>query len=179
MYTFSESTDRLQTSQNSEPRANLTSKINTDSSLETYLKFAIDAQTTGLIESEFAQEVLTVKGGLITPVPNKPSCVLGILSRRRRVYWAVDFAMMLGLQPLEQNILLYEVILLSAQSLALALVVPKIFGVKRVAERDFETNINKFPLVIKPYVKGYVSDAGETCYLLKAENILRSTILHS
>ena len=179
MYTFSESTNRLQTSQNSESRINLISGVKADSSLDTYLRFAIDAQTTGLLESEFAQEVLTVKGGLITPVPNKPSCVLGILSRRRRVYWAVDLAMLLGLQPLEQNILLYEVVLLSAQSLALALVVPKIFGVMRASEHDFETNVNNFPLVIKPYVKGYVSDAGETCYLLKAENILRSTILHS
>ncbi|PZU96787.1 MAG: hypothetical protein DCE90_09090 [Pseudanabaena sp.] len=179
MYTFSKSTDRLQTSQNSEPRINLTSEAKTDSVVDTYLKFAIDTQNIGLIESEFAQEVLTVKGGLITPVPNKPSCVLGILSRRRRVYWAVDLAMMLGLQPLEQDILLYEVILLSAQSLALALVVPKIFGVMRVAEHEVEVNMNNLPLVIKPYVKGYVSGAGETCYLLKAENILRSTILHS
>ncbi|OIP72843.1 MAG: hypothetical protein AUK48_10905 [Oscillatoriales cyanobacterium CG2_30_44_21] len=171
MYTFAESTDRLQASQNSETKAG--------SIGDAYLKFAIDAHTTGLIESEFAQEVLTVKGGLITPVPNKPSCVLGIVSRRRRVYWAVDLAMMMGLQPLDQNILLYEVILLSAQPLALALVVPKIHGVKRVTERDLQTNVNNFPLVIKPYVKGYVSDAGGTCYLLKAENILRSTILHS
>ena len=88
------------------------------SELYACLKFAIDPQTIGLIESEFIQEVLTIKATQVMPVPNKPSCIVGILSRRRRVYWAVDLAMLLGLQPLDQNIGLYEVILASVQQLS-------------------------------------------------------------
>jgi len=150
-----------------------------DSDENTCLKFAIDPQTIGLLESEFTQEVLSIKATHIIPVPNKPSCILGILSRRRRVYWAIDLAMLLGLQPLDQNIRLYEVILISAQELSIALVVPKILGVVNIDSDQLEQNINSVPATLRPYFKGYINERVEVSYLLKAESIMRSTILHS
>ena len=168
MQSLSESVDRLQKT-----------KTAVNQGVETCLKFVIDSQTIGLLESEFTEEVLTLKASHIMPVPNKPSCVLGILSRRRRVYWAIDLAMLLGLHPLDQNIGLYEVILTSAQEITLALVVPKILGVVHLPSDRFEKNINLVPATLKPYLKGYISEKGEYAYLLKAENIMQSTILHS
>ncbi|WP_434684701.1 chemotaxis protein CheW [Pseudanabaena minima] len=170
MQTLFESVDRFQDS-----------KIGakSDSDVNTCLKFVIDPQTIGLLESEFTQEVLTIKATHIIPVPNKPSCILGILSCRRRVYWAIDLAMLLGLQPLDQNIRLYEVILISAQELSIALVVPKIFGVVNIASDQIEQNINSVPATLRPYFKGYINEREELFYLLKAESIMRSTILHS
>lgn len=149
--------------------------------LNTYLKFAIDPHTIGLLESEFAQEVLTIKASHVMPVPNKPSCILGILSRHRRVYWAIDLAMLLGLQPLNQNIKLYEVILTSVQELAIALIVPSITGVVHLPSNHFEHDIFSMPTTLKPYLKGYIhGNEGEGfSYLLQAESILKSTILHS
>jgi len=170
MQTISGSSDRLQ-----DPRI----VMNQETGIDTYLKFAIDPQTIGLLESEFIQEVLTIEATHIRPVPNKPSCILGVLSRRRRVYWAIDLAMLLGLQPLDQNIELYEVILTSVQQLSLALIVPKIFGVVNITSDRLEQNINLVPSVLRPYFKGYINEKEEFSYLLKAENILRSTILHS
>ena len=153
--------------------------VQQESGLDTCLKFSIDPQTVGLLESEFTQEVLTIRASHIMPVPNKPSCILGILSRRRRVYWAIDLAMLLGLQPLDQNIGLYEVILTSAQQLSLALIVPKILGVVHIPNGSFEQNISLVPNTLRPYLKGYISEKGGFSYLLKAENIVQSTILHS
>ncbi|MBD2175746.1 chemotaxis protein CheW [Pseudanabaena sp. FACHB-1998] len=170
MYKLSENVDRIQ-----DFKTDFRKEANSD----TCLKFAIDPQTIGLLESEFTQEVLTLKASLVMPVPNKPSCVLGILSRRRRVYWAIDLAMLLGLQPLDQNIRLYEVILTSVQELSLALIVPKIFGVVHLDSDQIEHDIFSAPAILKPYLKGYFREKGETAYLLRAENILRSTILHS
>jgi len=170
MQTLFESVDRFQDSKIS---------VKSDSDVNTCLKFVIDPQTFGLLESEFTQEVLTIKATHIIPVPNKPSCILGILSRRRRVYWAIDLAMLLGLQPLDQNIRLYEVILISAQELSIALVVPKIFGVVNIASGQIEQNINSVPATLRPYFKGYINEREEVFYLLKAESIMRSTILHS
>jgi twitching motility protein PilI len=174
MHTLSERRDRLQAGQ-----ANL--KIDEIQKGQSYtcLKFAIDPQTIGLLESEFAQEVLTVKATHIMPVPNKPSCMLGILSRRRRVYWAIDLAMLIGLQPLEPNIGLYEVILMSVDKQALALIVPSIFGVVDIPSDHLEQDILSITSPLKPYLKGYINDGETISYLLKAENILRSTILHS
>lgn len=170
MQTLFESVDRF-------PDSKIGTKLDAD--VNTYLKFVIDPQTIGLLESEFTQEVLTIKASHIIPVPNKPSCILGILSRRRRVYWAIDLAMLLGLQPLDQNIRLYEVILISAQELSLALVVPKIWGVVDIHSNHLEQNINSVPATLRPYFKGYINEKEEISYLLKAESIMRSTILHS
>ncbi|MCA6552397.1 MAG: chemotaxis protein CheW [Pseudanabaena sp.] len=149
--------------------------------LSTYLKFAIDPQTLGLLESEFTKEVLTIKASHVIPVPNKPSCILGILSRHRRVYWAVDLAMLLGFQPLDPNIRLYEVILISLQDLSLALIVPDIMGVVRLPSNNFENDTFALPETLKPYQKGYIRDESKEsmAYLLKVEHILQSAILHS
>jgi positive phototaxis protein PixI len=168
--TISESVDHLQ-----QPKI----VVNQETDLDACLKFVIDPQTIGLLESEFTQEVLTIRATHIMPVPNKPSCILGILSRRRRVYWAIDLAMLLGLQPLDQNIRLYEVILTSVQPLSLALVVPKILGVVHIPNEHLDQNINSVPATLRPYCKGYVNEKEEFSYLLRAENILQSTILHS
>jgi positive phototaxis protein PixI len=154
-------------------------RVQQESGLDTCLKFSIDPQTVGLLESEFTQEVLTIRASHIMPVPNKPSCILGILSRRRRVYWAIDLAMLLGLQPLDQNIRLYEVILISVQQISLALIVPKVLGVVHIPNDTFDQNISAVPATLRPYLKGFINDKGEFSYLLKAENIVQSTILHS
>lgn len=149
--------------------------------LNIYLKFAIDPQTIGLLESEFIQEVLIVKSTHVMPVPNKPSCILGVLSRHRLVYWAIDLSMLLGLQPLEQHTRLYEVILTSDQNLSLALVVPSVLGTVHLPSENFENDLFSMPTALKPYLKGYIHEnkSEEISYLLKTENILNSTILHS
>ncbi len=147
--------------------------------LDTCLKFAIDPQTIGLLESASVQEVLTVNSTHILPVPNKPSCILGIIARRRRVYWAIDLAMLLGLQPLDQDITLYEIVIISAQSLSLALVVPSILGVVHIQGDRLEHDVVLMPATLKPYLKGYINKDEKISYLLRPENILRSTILHS
>ncbi len=171
MYTFFEQADQQDVKTDAQPQVKL----------NTYLKFAIDPQTIGLLESEFTQEVLTVRASHVMPVPNKPSCILGILSRHRRVYWAIDLAMLLGFQPLDSNIHLYEVILTSVQDLSLALIVPSIMGVVHLPSNNFENDIFALPATLKPYLKGYVHGEGKegTAYLLKAEHILQSAILHS
>ncbi len=170
MYTFSKNVNCIQ---------NVKTGMESEEKSDTFLKFALDPQTIGLLESEFVQEVLTVKTTQIMPVPNKPSCILGILSRRRRVYWSIDLAMLLGLQPLDQHIGLYEVILTSVQELSLALIVPSILGVVRIPSDQLENDIFSIPSPLKPYLKGYFNEREQIFYLLRAESILRSTILHS
>ena len=157
--------------------------IGTKTQVETCLKFMIDYQTIGLIESEFAQEVLTVKSTHINAIPDKPSCILGILSRRRCVYWAIDLAMLIGLQTQERHPKnqpsLHEVILLSVHGLSLALVVPSISGLVSLDRDRLQKDVTVAPASMRHYLKGYVEDKGTFCFLLQAENIVRSAILHS
>ncbi|MDX2254316.1 MAG: chemotaxis protein CheW [Pseudanabaenaceae cyanobacterium bins.39] len=146
------------------------------------LKFTIDAQTIGLIESNFIQEVMTVTASHILPVPNKPSCILGLLSRRRLVYWGIDLAMLMGLQPLDQSAELYEVIFASFQDLALAIIVSHVSGLIQIPKEQINYDISQMPSTLRPYLKGSVLDNNldnRIMYFLNAENILHSTILHS
>jgi twitching motility protein PilI len=87
--------------------------------------------------------------------------------------------MLLGLQPLDQNILLYEVILTSVKEQSLALIVPKIFGITKISGDRIDNNTMSIPSVMRPHIKGYVQEQGELFYLLQAESILSSAILHS
>jgi twitching motility protein PilI len=89
--------------------------------------------------------------------------------------------MLLGLQSMDQNNQLYEVILVSAHQLSLALVVPNILGTVHLSDQQIEHDIFSTPTALKPYIKGYSHGNAKEgiAYLLKAENILRSTILHS
>jgi twitching motility protein PilI len=174
MYQILQNTDRHQAIQ-----TNVKQEQKLTASLNTYLKFAIDPHTIGLLESEFTQEVITIKSTEVNPVPNKPSCILGILSRRRHVYWAIDLAMLLGLQRLDQHIGLYEVIIVRVQERALALVVPTIFGVVNIPSDRHESDSALIPATLKPYLSGYVNEGGKITYLFRADSILRSAILHS
>jgi chemotaxis signal transduction protein len=162
-----------------DPPPDYAAQLGSPTAAVTCLKFAIDIQSIGLLESEFVQEVITIRSSHIIPVPNKPSCILGILSRRRRVYWGVDLAMLLGMQPLNPNISLYEVILISMQQLSLALVVPQIMGVVNIPHEHISNDITLMPATLKSYLKGYARERENIAYLLKAESILRSNILHS
>jgi chemotaxis signal transduction protein len=174
MYQVLQNTDRHQAI-----KTNVKQEKKLTASLNTYLKFAIAPHTIGLIESEFIQEVITVRATDINPVPNKPSCILGILSRRRHVYWAIDLGMLLGLQPLDQYIGLYEVIIVNVQERALALVVPSISGVVNIPSDRYESDSALIPATLKPYLSGYVNESEEITCLFRADSILRSAILHS
>lgn len=166
-------------SKNSSRVQDIKNGVNQEGDFKTCLKFEITPQITGLLENEFAQEVLAIKANNIMPVPNKPSCILGILTRHRRVYWAIDLSMLLGLQPLDPNIRLYEVILTKVKERSLALVVPSILGVIRIPKSHIKTDIFTMPEILSPYLDGYLNENGEISYLFQAENILRSSILHS
>jgi len=63
-----------------------------------FLEFLVDAQTPAVIPIAQTQEVTLVSPQQLTPMPNMPPAVLGLLHQRRRVFWAVDLARMLQRQ---------------------------------------------------------------------------------
>lgn len=144
-----------------------------------YLKFQLDEQTHAILSMEHAQEVLTVPVGRITPMPNMPKCVLGLLNRRNRVLWVIDFAQMLKLQPLDINAQQYNMAIIRVGQVPLGLVVQKLKGVTR-----FTPDCIQFPqgLVtsnLAPYLHGYILQQKEILLVLNAKAIMHSPILHS
>lgn len=146
---------------------------------DTYLRFQLDQQTPAILSMEYAQEVLIVPVERITPMPNMPKCVLGLLNRRNRVLWVIDLAQMLKLQPLDTNTQQYHTAIIRVGQIPLALVVQEIKGVTRFTPDCIQFPQGLVTSVVAPYLHGYILQQQEILLVLNAEAIIHSPILHS
>lgn len=146
---------------------------------DTYLKFQLEQQTPAILSMEQAQEVIIVPAGRITPMPNMPECVLGLLNRRNRVLWVIDLAQMLQLQPLDTNVQQYHIVILRAGQGPLGLVVQEVKGVTRFTLDCIQSPMGLVTSGLTPYVQGCILQHKEIILVLDAEAIVHSPILHS
>lgn len=146
---------------------------------DTYLRFQLEQQTPAILSMEYAQEVLIVPVGRITPMPNMPKCVLGLLNRRNRVLWVVDLAQMLKLQPLDTNTQQYNMAIIRVGKVPLGLVVQEIKGVTRFTSDCIQSPSGLVTSNLMPYIDGCILQNKEIFLVLNAEAILHSPILHS
>lgn len=146
---------------------------------DTYLRFQLDQHTPAILSMEHAQEVLIVPVERITPMPNMPACVLGLLNRRNRVLWVIDLAQMLKLQPLDTNARQYHMAIIRVGQVALGLVVQGIKGVTRVTPDCIQSPRGLVTPSLTPYLHGCILQHKEILLVFNAEAIVHSPILHS
>ncbi len=146
---------------------------------DTYLKFQLEQQIPVTLSMEQAQEVLIVPTGRITPMPNMPECVLGLLNRRNRVLWVIDLAQMLQLQPLDTNVQQYHIVIIRVGQVPLGLVVQEVKGVTRFTLDCIQSPMGLVTSGLTPYVRGCILQQKEVILVLDAEAIVHSPILHS
>lgn len=158
------------------------------------LSFLLNEQTPALFSMSQVQEVIVLPAQHITPMPNMPSCVLGLSTRRSRVMWLVDLAHMLLSTPLPSNIRNYNVVVIRvAQTsqqqnmlvstthshMLLGLIVPTMKGVVRFAPNLIQRPKGHFAPNIMPCLRGCLLQQDEMLLVLDAEAIARSPILQS
>lgn len=158
------------------------------------LSFQLNEKTPALFSMHQVQEVIVVPSQQITPMPNMPSCVLGLSTRRSRVIWLVDLAHMLLSTPLPANTRNYNVVIIRvAQTLQqqnmlvatahsqalLGLIVPTMKGVMRFSPDLIQTPQGHFAPSIRSCLRGCILQQNEMLMLLDAEAIARSSILQS
>lgn len=146
---------------------------------DTYLKFQLEQQTPAILSMAHAQEVLIVPAGRITPMPNMPECVLGLLNRRNRVLWVIDLAQMLQLQHLDTNVQQYHIVIIQVGQGSLGLVVQEVKGVTRFTIDCIQSPMGLVTSGLTPYVHGCILQEKEIILVLDAETIVHSPILHS
>lgn len=146
---------------------------------DTYLKFQMDQQIPAILSMQHAQEVLIVAAGRITPMPNMPKCVLGLLNRRNRVLWVIDLAQMLQLQPIETNVQQYHIVIIRVGQVPLALVVQEVKGITRFPPDCIQSPMGLVTSGISPYLHGCILEEEEILLVLNAEAIVASPIFHS
>ena len=146
---------------------------------DTYLRFQVEQQTPAILSMEHTQEVLIVPFGRITPMPNMPECVLGLLNRRNRVLWVIDLAQMLKLQPLDTTARQYHMVIIRVGQNPLGLVVQEVKGVTRFTPDCIQSPLGLVTSGLIPYVNGCILQQNEILLVLNAQAIVHSPILHS
>lgn len=146
---------------------------------DTYLKFQLGQQTPAVLSMRQAQEVVVLPHGRLTPMPNMPAHVMGLMNRRSRVLWVVDLARMLSLPFPETHVQHYDVVIIRSESASVGVIVEAVEGVVRLAPSDIQPPIGQVSAGLVPYLRGCVLSKEEILLVLDAEAITRSPLLHN
>jgi twitching motility protein PilI len=154
-----------------------TSLLEVDPELgDAYLKFQLDRQTPAILSMEYAQEVVVIPGERITPIPNMPKCVLGLVNRHNKVLWVINLAEILDLQPLDTKGQNYHIVIIRVGQILLGLVVQEVKGITRFTPDCIQPQIGFATPRLAPYLNGCVFQQEEVLLLLNAEAIVHSPI---
>lgn len=145
---------------------------------DAYVTFQLDQQTPAVLAMKHAQEVLVVPVGRITPMPNMPECVLGLLNRHSRVLWVINLAQMLKLQPIAPITQQYTIVIIKVGQVPLGLIVQEVQGVMRFKPDSIQSSPGIIPSNIAPYLEGCILQQKQILLVLKAEAIVNSPLLH-
>jgi twitching motility protein PilI len=146
---------------------------------QAYLKFQLDPKTQAALSMDSAQEVLIVPASRLTYMPNTPSCVLGLLNQRSRVYWVVDLPQLLEMQPLPADSQQYNIAIVRVGNAVLALAVLNVKGVTRFLSEAIQSPIGTVAAGLTPYLRGLVPQEREILLVLEPEAILNSSLLNA
>jgi positive phototaxis protein PixI len=141
-----------------------------------YLKVLLQAGQAAVLPMGQAQEAIAIPASRVTPMPNMPACVLGLLNHKSRVIWVVSLPQMLGLEFQSLNVQQYNLAIIRSGKTLLALVVPEIQGVVRF-DIDMVQSIEGEVLPEQvPYLRGCLIQAQETLWVLDADSIIQAPI---
>ncbi len=145
----------------------------------TYLRFQLEQHTPAIIAVEYVQEVLIVPAGRLTPMPNMPKYVLGLLNRRNRVLWVIGLAQMLNLQAFDPDTKQYDMAIIRVGQVTLGLVVHAVKDVTRFTPDYIQSVQGLVTSALAPYLHGCILQQKEILLVLNAEAIVHSLALHS
>lgn len=121
-----------------------------------YLKLQLDNQTQIALAMAYTQEVLTIPRERVTPIPNMPSSVIGLLNQRSRIFWLIDVSKMWGWESSLGERQQYNVAIIRFKNVALGLVIEEIKGVIRLPEEEIESPVGTISPELTPYLQGCV-----------------------
>ena len=156
----------------------LTSDPPRPDSRQKFLRFSLGEHDSGLLLLKQISEVIGVSVTEILPVPEMPSCVLGIYNWRGEMLWLIDLEHLVGFPPLSRLArglasLMTMVIQVDGQSVGL--VVQYVNDIElQDAQQLQPASAGLFPPELLPFVKGYLPGANGT--VLDTEAIARSPL---
>jgi twitching motility protein PilI len=144
-----------------------------------YLELKLGDNTVAGLPMKHAQEVLTIPARRITPMPNMPSCIMGLLNQRSRIFWLIDLSQLLEKQPIDRNLNEYHLAVIRVDNCPLGLIVPQVKGVIRLDLEDIQSPVGNVSPGLVPYLQGCSIQPQGIVLVLDAEAIIKSPLLQS
>lgn len=150
---------------------------------DAYLKFRLNAQTPAIFSMRSVQEALVLPARRLTPIPNMPAAMMGLMNRRSRVIWVVDLAQLLELSTLDMNVQQYTLILVQVGTVPLGLAVQQVEGMIRLQADEVQSPVGQVSAALVPYLRGCAlqeqPQKPEMLLVLEAEAIVQAPILRT
>lgn len=144
-----------------------------------YLKLQLGTDISTAIPMVAIREVLVVNAEQISPIPNMPSCVVGLLNQRSRVFWVADLSTILGLEPLNIATRQYNIVIIESGAIPLGLAVPTVKGVMRFPAELIQSPIGSVSPSIAPYLRGCLPQEQDILLVLDPDAILDISMLQA
>lgn len=146
---------------------------------EAYLKFLLDSQTPVVLPMKQVQEVLVLSANRLTPMPNMPACIVGLMNRRSRVLWVIDLTRLLGTPALDLNVQQHTLVIVRPGTISLGVVVQRVDGMVWMTPEQIQPPPSHVPSSLLTYLRGCVLQEQEVWFVLDAPTLLQSPVLHN
>ena len=147
---------------------------------EGYLKFYLGYERNPAIFSmQHVQEVFTLPMQKLTPMPNMPPCMLGLMNHRSRILWVVDLALLLQLDRLDTATQQYNLVVIRVGRLSLALAAQQISGMVWFEEDMIQSPLGHTSIGLLPYLQGCIWQEEEVSLVLDAAAISQASTLRN
>ncbi|MEM8505734.1 MAG: chemotaxis protein CheW [Cyanobacteria bacterium P01_D01_bin.1] len=162
-----------------------------------FLRVQLSLDLTIAVALDWIEESLQLPAHLITPIPNMAASVLGLMSTKGQVFWAVDLIKLMNLPLTLKPSQSYEVVVIRADSETdarafaatettalperpqkfLGLIVPGIRGTIRLQQEQIASPWHKFDPGLQPYLSGQAVVDEEIVAVLSAQAIASAQAL--
>lgn len=141
---------------------------------DAYLRFKLTSDITALMSMAQVEESLVVEAQRITPLPNMPEAIIGMISSRDQVCCVFDLAQALGLTSEGMAPQQYQIIVIRTQDeqpLYIGLAVNRLYGIARITQENIQFASQSAIPQIAPYLCGTVPKNEELSFVLDCDQI--------
>jgi twitching motility protein PilI len=148
---------------------------------EAYLKFRLNHQMPAVFPMRSVQEAMILPARRLTPIPNMPAPMIGLMNRRSRVIWVIDLAQLLEVSALDFNTHQHTLLLIQVGAVPLGLAVQQVEGTVRLSSDQIQSPLGQISTALVPYLRGCAlqqqEQKPEILLVLDAEAIVQAPML--
>jgi positive phototaxis protein PixI len=151
---------------------------------EAFLRLQVSPDLTVAIALDWVEETKLLIAQNLTPIPNMPSQVLGLMSNKGQVFWLLSLAQLLGFPETLQNVQRYEVVVVRVflgadqqEELFIGLAVEQIKGSVRLEVQDIISIAQPISPQLEPFLMGSVQHNENSLLILNPESLSNLSLL--